>query len=286
MNTQKITIEQALQQAAQKIISASGLPLAEARIEARTLLLHTLQQSHAWLISHGDDMLSERHGKDFHHVLARRLEGEPIAYILGYREFFGLQLKVSPATLIPRQDTEILVETALALIPSKNAWHIADLGTGSGAIALAIAHQRPDCQLWATDQSEEALTIAQENARLLQVNNTHFRHGSWFAPLTDLSFDLIVSNPPYIPQQDAHLTQGDLRFEPLSALASGHDGLDDIRSIIQQSKQHLSPHGFLLLEHGFDQAQAIANIAYENQASHVSHIKDLAGLDRVSQIQF
>lgn len=286
MNTQKTSIEEALQQAMQIIAHTLQLPLAEARIEARVLILHTLQQSHAWLISHHHEILSESQAKDFQHLLARRLDGEPIAYILGYREFFGMRLKVSPATLIPRSDTEILVETALAIIPSQASLRIADLGTGSGAIALAIGLQRPDCLLWATDQSEQALQIAQENARLLQMNNIHFKQGAWFEPLSDMSFDLIVSNPPYIPQQDEHLKQGDLRFEPQSALASGEDGLDDIRLIIQHSKQHLSAYGYLLLEHGFDQAESVANIAYENNAKKVAHIKDLAGLNRVSQIQF
>ncbi len=286
MDTQKISIKQSLQQATKMIAQQLRLPHTEASIEARVLILHVLQKSHAWLICHDHQILSTIQANHLHNLLARRLEGEPIAYIVGYREFFGMLLKVSPATLIPRPDTEILVETALALIPANQTYQVVDLGTGSGAIGLAIAQQRPNCQVWATDFSQQALQIAEQNAQSLQQSNIHFKQGSWLEPLQSMRFHLIVSNPPYIAQHDAHLGQGDLRFEPLSALASGNDGLQDIRVIIQQSKQYLFDNGFLLLEHGFDQAQAIAEFAYQNHAKNVLHIKDLAGLDRVSQIQF
>ena len=226
-----------LNQASQQLIEAIGLAHAEASLEVNFLLQHLLKKNRAWLISHDRDVLTDDQEHDFHNLLQRRLAGEPIAYILGFREFYGLPLKVTPATLIPRPDTETLVETAFKKISLDVAWNILDLGTGTGAIALAIAKHRPTCHVIGVDASAEALAVAIENAQNLDLKNVSFIKSNWFSDLAAERFNVIVSNPPYIAEADCHLTQGDLRFEPRSALASGVDGLDDIRLIIQLGLQ-------------------------------------------------
>ena len=286
----------------------------EAALEAQLLLQHALNVNRAWLIAHEGDALEANNHAVFEALLKRRLNGEPIAYILGYREFYGLKLKVSADTLIPRPDTETLVEAALAKIlePSFRreqfaklrttesncdetdsdlrqndmVWDdelkVLDLGTGTGAIALAIAHNRPQAFVTAVDASENALNIAQENAQNLNITNIKFVRSNWFSALQNEKFDLIVSNPPYIEQNDAHLTQGDLRFEPITALASGQDGLDDIRTIIAHAPQHLNPHGCLFLEHGYNQAESVSALLKQAGFSEIETIKDLGGNDRVT----
>ena len=218
----------------------------------------------------------------FEALISRRLNGEPIAYILGCREFYGLNFLVTPDTLIPRPDTETLVEAALAKIPNKSNLSILDLGTGSGAIALAIARNRPQANVIAVDTSNSALEIANKNAENLNIHNIEFVLSDWFENLSNQRFDVIVSNPPYIEENDVHLTQGDLRFEPMSALASGEDGLDDIRKIIDSCLVYLKPQGWLMFEHGYNQAAQVADLMAQAGLSNIETIKDLGDNDRVT----
>jgi len=254
----------------------------EALLETQLLLQHTLDVNHAWLIAHANDELNAEDNTTFQALLQRRLNGEPIAYILGEREFYGLLFKTTTDTLIPRPDTETLVETALAKISPASDLSILDLGTGTGAIALAIAKNRPKTQVTAVDFSEGALTVAKENAASLDINNISFKQSSWFDALANLTFDLIVSNPPYIEDNDPHLNQGDLRFEPRTALAAGADGLDDIRHIIQHVPAHLNTNGWLMFEHGYNQANAVTALLKQTGFSTTETIKDLGGNERVT----
>jgi release factor glutamine methyltransferase len=266
----------------QQLIQTLGLDSHEAKLEAQLLLLTALKADRAWLITHDSDALEANIHAEFQALLLRRLKGEPIAYILGYREFYGLKLLVTPDTLIPRPDTETLVEAALAKIPAHAKADILDLGTGTGAIALAVGHHRPDAQITAIDASQNALTIAQQNAQNLHIANVQFLHSDWFSAINHQRFDIILSNPPYIEENDAHLQQGDLRFEPTGALASGPDGLDDIRQIVQDCLIYLKPQGWLMLEHGFNQAQAVADLMAEHGLVDITTLKDLGGNDRVA----
>ncbi|MFA6179762.1 MAG: peptide chain release factor N(5)-glutamine methyltransferase [Candidatus Methylopumilus sp.] len=285
MSTSAASIHSALARAQQQLMLALALDSREARSEARILLGHILNKDHAWLITHEHDAMEANIHEGFKALLARRINGEPVAYLLGHREFYGLDLKVSPATLIPRPDTETLVEAALAKIPSDTNYKILDLGTGTGAIALAIARHRPKSMVTAVDASDATLDIAKENAQNLKIANVRFVLSDWLTALHDEKFDVIASNPPYIEQDDVHLSQGDLRFEPLSALASGMDGLDDIRRIIQSAPPHLNPQGWLMLEHGYNQAEAVAKLMTAHGLREVQHRHDLAGIARVTIAQ-
>jgi len=260
--------------------TALALDSAAARIEIQMLLQHTLGVSRAHLLAHPEQALNEAQETSYRTLLQRRLAGEPLAYILGEREFFGLSFKVTPATLIPRPDTELMVELALQRIPQHG--RMLDLGTGSGAIALSIAHARPDVEVTAVDASPEALEVARGNAQRLNIANARLLRSDWFSELAGERFDLIVSNPPYIAEDDAHLAQGDLRFEPRSALASGADGLDDIRRIVTDAKQHLPPGGWLLFEHGYDRAAEARRLLGKAGYGEVFSARDLAGIERVS----
>ena len=281
-----LTVNQTIQQSEAQLITYLKINGDEAKFESQLLLQHVLNVNRAWLIAHALDYVQEDVYKKFEALLIRRLNGVPIAYILGYREFFGLQLKVSADTLIPRPDTETLVEIALDKMSAQTSLYTLDLGTGSGAIALAIAKHRQNAQITAVDASQEALAVAIENARLLNIKNVHFELSNWFSALNNQKFDVIVSNPPYIEADDTHLKQGDLRFEPLSALASGADGLQDIRTIISQAPQHLNPQGWLLLEHGYNQAEQVNALLKQAGFSQISHAKDLAGINRVTLGKF
>lgn len=250
--------------------------------DAEILLAHALGASRSWLFAHATDALhAGPHGR-FEDLVARRLAGEPVAYLVGHRGFWSLDLRVTPETLIPRPETELLVELALERLPRGTASAVADLGTGSGAIALAIARERPQARVVATDASGGALVVARANAEAHHLDHVEFRCGMWCAPLGRERFDLIASNPPYIADADPHLGQGDLRFEPRSALAAGDDGLDDIRLIARDTPAHLVDGGWLLLEHGLDQGAAVrallADAGFDDVATH----RDLEARDRVT----
>lgn len=252
-----------------------------APLDAELLLARAIDRPRSHLRAWPENQPDADQAAQFETLLARRLAGEPMAYILGEREFWSMRLAVSPDTLIPRPDTEILVETALEKIPRDAACRVLDLGTGTGAIALALKQERPLAELHASDASPAALAIARANAEAHKLD-IHFHFGDWWAPFADQTFDVIVSNPPYIAANDAHLGRGDVRFEPRAALAAGADGLDDIRKIVAGARQHLAPRGWLLLEHGHDQAHAVgellANAGFEDAGCR----KDFSGNDRVS----
>ncbi|QWT20339.1 peptide chain release factor N(5)-glutamine methyltransferase [Bacillus sp. NP157] len=249
------------------------------RLEAELLLGHALGVNRAWFFAHADDALPAADEAVFDALVQRRVAGEPVAYITGYRDFWSLALEVTPATLIPRPETELLVELALVHLPEGG--RLLDLGTGSGAIALAVAKERPDAVVHAVDASAAALDVAQRNARRLGLR-VAFHHGDWFAPLGDERYDVIVSNPPYIEEADEHLAKGDLRFEPRSALASGADGLDDIRRIIDGSPAHLHDTGWLMFEHGWNQGDASRALFDVRRWSDVTTTRDLEHRDRVT----
>ena len=275
-------IVEAVRQAAHLIQNQLGLESTEAGFEANLLCQQVFSVNRAWLISHQNDPLEVNQQAAFEALVQRRLSGEPIAYIVGSREFYGLQLKTTSSTLIPRPDTESLVEAALAKIPENSNLDVLDLGTGTGAVALAIAKNRPHCKVRAVDASSSALSVALYNVQFLKLENVQLLESNWFLNLQNEKFDVIVSNPPYIAQDDVHLKQGDLRFEPISALASGKDGLDDIRNIIQDAPHYLKPNGWLMLEHGYDQAEAVSALLSERGFSPIDHAKDIAGTLRVT----
>jgi release factor glutamine methyltransferase len=267
-----MTIAQALAEAARQ-----GL----ARLDAQLLLLQSLgrpQGDRAWLISHDGDALAPPTLSTFEQLCRRRMAGEPVAYLVGHKEFFGLDLLVDARVLVPRPDTEVLVEWALAVLSDRSAPKVIDLGSGSGAIALAIKHVRPDAGVTAVDASEDALQVTRANAARLGIGIDCAR-GHWLGTVSQ-RFDLIVSNPPYVAQDDPHLEA--LGHEPRMALASGRDGLDDIRQIVAQAPSHLEPGGWLLLEHGWDQAAAVRALLDEAGFAQVSSRRDLAGIERCS----
>ncbi|TAM62057.1 MAG: peptide chain release factor N(5)-glutamine methyltransferase [Rhodanobacter sp.] len=252
------------------------------RLDAELLLLHVLGKPRSWLFAHVDDALEMDVQTAFSALVERRAGGEPVAYITGRQGFWSLELEVTPATLIPRPETELLVELALARLPRDAPCSVADLGTGSGAIALAIASERPLARVVATDASAAALAVAQRNAARLGITNVRFLQGDWLAPLAGQVFDLIVSNPPYIEAADPHLAHGDLRFEPTTALAAGADGLDAIRRIVSDARVHLDPGGWLLFEHGWEQGEAACALLAEAGYVEVFTARDLERRERVS----
>ena len=256
-------------------------------VDAEALLGHALNKSRAYFRTWPEKELSSNELDQFHALLARRQRGEPLAYILGWREFWSLRLKVTPATLIPRPDSEQLVEEALKLIPADASWHIADLGTGSGAIALAIASERPGCLLVASDISNSALQVAQDNALRLGIDNVKFRCGNWNKALkTNERFQLIVSNPPYVDAGDKHLQHDGLPFEPHIALTPGKDGMAHLRIIIEQMKAHLVRPGWLLLEHGYQQGQQVRALFAQQRYHQTTTHHDLSGNERLTRGRF
>ena len=261
---------------------AAAHPDPESRHEAEVLLAHALGKDRAWLFAHADSVPDAQAQGRFRDLLAARQGGEPLAYLLGRRGFWTLDLEVNPAVLIPRMETELLVELALARIPQGSGLRIADLGTGSGAIALAVASERPLSRVLATDASTAALELARNNALRCGIDNISFAHGHWLQALQGQRFGLIVSNPPYIAEGDAHLEQGDLRFEPVAALASGVDGLDAIREIVEGAPRCLDSGGWLLLEHGYDQASRVRELLAGNGFGEVCSWQDLERRERVS----
>lgn len=267
--------------ASRQLTAALGLEKWEARLEARVLAAHVWQVDHAWLIAHDTDPLSDVHAAAFESLLTQRLEGVPVAYLVGMREFYGRPFQVSPEVLIPRPDTELLVELALARMPPDQAMEVLDLGTGSGCIAITLALERPRARVTAVDRSAAARTIAERNADLLNAH-VEFLTCDWFTALAGRRFDLIVGNPPYIAATDPHLARGDVRFEPLTALTAGRDGLADLRQLTAAARNHLRPGGVLLLEHGYDQADAVQALLRESGIPHPQSWLDLAGIPRVS----
>ena len=250
--------------------------------DAAILLAHALGRSRGWLFAHASDPVDAPAAERFLQLVQARASGEPVAYLVGHQGFWSLELAVSPATLIPRPETERLVELALERLPINTELRIADLGTGSGAIALALARERPAASVVATDASADALQIARANALRNRIGNVEFRHGDWLAPLAGERCALIASNPPYIALGDAHLAQGDLRFEPAMALSSGPDGLDALRTIARDAPACLLPRGWLLLEHGWEQGEAVR--ALLNAAGFVEIVtaRDLEQRERIS----
>jgi release factor glutamine methyltransferase len=257
-------------------------------LENRILLMHALQLSRIQLITQDERVIDAQQAQQLSALFQRRLLGEPIAYIVGQREFYGLQLEVTPDVLIPRPETELLVDLALQHLPAagvRQALSVLDLGTGSGAIAVAIAHSRPDLQLTALDVSAAALAVASRNAaRHLAPGQAPMQllQSNWYGALDRQRFDVIVANPPYIVAGDSHLAQGDLRFEPQDALTDHADGLSALRSIVDGAAGHLKDGGWLLMEHGYDQAQAVRGLLLAQQFDAVQSWQDIAGIERVS----
>jgi release factor glutamine methyltransferase len=273
-----VSVGAALRQAIRELTPTSPTP----RLDAEVLVMHVCRIGRSELITHSETALTCDQQSKLEGLLARRQRGEPVAYITGAREFWSMELNVTPATLIPRPETELLVEKALERIPRDAEWTIADLGTGSGAIALAIAKERPRCHVIATDNSPAALEVARSNAGKFGLTNIEFRIGDWFAPLSGETFDVIVSNPPYIRADDPHLKQGDVRFEPATALISGANGLDAIRHIARHAREFLKPGGWLLFEHGWDQAEAIGDYLRQQGYRNIVCHADLTGHARVA----
>lgn len=259
---------------------------ASPELDAELLLAHALGGSRARLKSHPEALVDEGALARYEALIARRAEGEPLAYVVGYKGFWTLKLAVSPAVLVPRPETELLVERALALGASLTTARVADLGTGSGAIALAIASERQHWQITATDVSSEALAVARANAASHGLSRTEFRLGRWFEPLAGRRFDLIVSNPPYIGASEPELASPALRFEPLTALSPGADALASLREIIERAPDHLEHGGWLLLEHGATQAAGVARALVDRGFRHVTSHRDLAGHERMSEAQW
>ena len=253
----------------------------EGRLETEILLAHVLGVSRPYLYANSDQDITLTQTETFLDLVHRRAAGEPIAYLTSFREFWSLPLKVTPDVLIPRPETELLVETALEFIPADARWRIADLGTGSGAIALAIASERPGCEIHATEYSEEAHEIARQNIEALAPGKVVLHQGSWLKPLKG-RFRLIVSNPPYVAADDPHLQQGDCRFEPAGALSPGKDAIAAIRHIAQNARDYLDDGGMLALEHGFEQGCKVRQLLKDSGYDDVFTQKDLAGLERVT----
>jgi len=263
--------------AGQALVQAGLAP-----IDAQVLLAHVLQRDRSWVIAHRDDPLPRDAATAFFALAKRRRSGEPVAYLVGRREFWGLPLQVSPAVLVPRPETETLVELALDWLPAGRPTRVLDLGTGSGAIALAIARERPQADVMAIDASPAALAVARSNAAALGLRNVTFLESDWYAAVDDAPFDLIASNPPYVAAGDPHLGGDDVRFEPLAALVAGADGLDALRTIVAGAGARLVSSGALLVEHGHDQAAAVRVLLEEGRFAAVTARRDIAGIFRVA----
>jgi release factor glutamine methyltransferase len=259
------------------LLAGNGLPA----IEAEALAAHVLGVARVHLLAHPERAVELEPARRTENLFARRRAGEPIAYLTGEREFFGLTLRITPDVLIPRPETALLVELALERLHPRRGKRVLDLGTGSGAIAIAIAHEAPDAEVVAVDSSEAALEVARENARRHDTK-IQFLCSDWFAALADERFDVIVANPPYIAAGDAHLEQGDLRFEPRRALVGGADGLEPIRVVVGSACEHLVSGGWLLFEHGYDQAERCRRLLAMQGFTEIASWTDLAGIERVS----
>jgi release factor glutamine methyltransferase len=271
-----LRIDAALDDATKMLQAVSDSP----RLDAELLLSRALDVSRSYLFAHPDDEMDADAARRFQTSLTQRARGMPMAYIAGFREFWSMELIVSPATLIPRPETETIIDQALMRLPRREELSVLDLGTGSGAISLAIARERPLCRIVATDISADAIAVARENARRLGMPNIEFLAGDWLEPVAGRMFDLVVSNPPYVASGDPHLEA--LRFEPRSALEAGADGLDAIRTLAAKAMPALKPGGAILLEHGADQAEGVAALLAEHGWIDITLARDLAGLPRVT----
>ncbi len=274
-----LTVGALLDEAAREL--AAMIDPVDARREAQILFGKTMGVSRAWCSAHRDDDCAPGAAQTLRALVGRRKAGEPVAYLLGSREFYGLEFRVTPAVLIPRADSETLVEAALEKLAPDLAADVLDLGTGSGCIAIAIAHERPAARVTAVDVSAPALNVARENAVARGVD-IELVQGTWFQDLAGRQFDLIVSNPPYVAAADPHLQQGDLRFEPKTALVSGEDGLADLRTIIARAPGHLRDGGWLLVEHGYDQAVVCRDFLLDAGFGELLIRADISGLPRVA----
>lgn len=274
------TVQQALSWAVSELSQLDSAAFDTPKLDAEILLADSLQQSRTWLKTWPEKVLTVAQQERFKQFVERRKAKEPIAYILGKQDFWTFTLQVTPATLIPRPETEHLVEFALTKLPLESSWAVADLGTGSGAIALAIASERPESTVYALDISGEALKVAESNKRQLELNNVHFEQRHWLRDWQGGTLDMIVSNPPYIDADDEHLT--DLSFEPQSALVAADNGLADIVEITEQSTEYLRTGGWLVFEHGYQQGEAVKHILKQHGFSQVDTLKDYAGQARVT----
>jgi release factor glutamine methyltransferase len=272
-----LTVENAITTGANLLASSSD----SAKLDAQVLLLNILQKPRSYLFTWPEKQLTDEQSQAFERACERRLNGEPVSHITGYREFWSLQLEVNPTTLIPRPDTETLVELALSCNVPNDA-KVLDLGTGTGAIALALGSEMPTWDIIAVDRIDDAVALAKRNQKRLAINNVCVKQSNWFSALNNKKFDLIVTNPPYIEYNDKHLHQGDVRFEPLSALVADDAGLADIKQIITQSRDYLHSNGYLLIEHGFEQSAAVRHIFNQMAFINVSTVKDLGNNDRVT----
>jgi release factor glutamine methyltransferase len=271
-----LTISVALQSAIKEIAKVSD----SSQLDAELLLAHVLAVSRSYLYAWPEKIITTEQEDKFKHLLLQRLQLEPIAYLVNHQEFWSLDFYVTPDVLIPRADTELLVELILQKFNPQKEIILADLGTGSGAIALTIAYHRPNWKIHATDQSEKALSVAKKNAERFQVKNVEFHVGHWLQALPDVLFDVIVSNPPYIAENDVHLVN--LFCEPRQALVSGVDGLDAIREIVRDAKLKLNKHGCLLVEHGYDQAEKVRQLFHDAKYNEIKSYCDLSGIERVT----
>lgn len=270
-------IREALKRGGKRLIASDS-----ARLDAELLLCSVLNCERSRLYSAPEKELSNKESQAFKDLIALRAEGHPIAHLTHKQEFWSLELRVSPDTFIPRPETELVVAASLKLIPKNTRTTVLEPGTGTGAIAIALASERPLAKITAVDKCRHALNIAKTNAKRHKINNITFIQTDWNEPGIQGRFDIIAANPPYLSSGDPHLNQGDIRFEPLSALASGPDGLDDITTIISNAGQQLNNDGWLLVEHGFQQAQAVTALFKKNHFSSISTLKDYSGLERVS----
>ena len=271
------TLEQAIAAGADLLASSSE----SAKLDAQVLLLHILQKPRSYLFTWPEHALSDEQQSQFNVFIQRRLKGEPVAHITGLREFWSLSLEVNATTLIPRPDTETLVEQALEIALPATA-KVLDLGTGTGAIALALGSEMPNWQITAVDRVSDAVALATRNQQRLAINNVHVKQSNWFSELHGEKFNLIVTNPPYIESSDIHLNQGDVRFEPLSALVADDCGMSDIKQIITQSRDYLLSNGYLLIEHGFEQGEAVRHFFEKMAFVNIKTVKDLGNNDRVT----
>ena len=253
-----------------------------AKLDTQILLGFVLEKDRTYLLTWPEQELTNQTVQEFLTLLQRRIFGEPIAYIVGVQEFWSLSFRVSPATLIPRPDTEVLVELVLENFGEEDSLHCLDLGTGTGAIALALASEQPNWQIDAVDFNIDAVKLAQQNAKALQLTQVNIFHSDWFSAVNHYKFDVIVSNPPYIDVLDENLTQGDVRFEPDSALVADENGLGDIKYIAQQAKNYLTSQGALFFEHGFEQGEAVRNILIDLSYNNVETVRDFNGHERIT----